>query len=199
MCAPMMAIGLIGGVISAMGAIQAANAQAAGLKAQAQWQERQAAVEQMKTNYQIAQEKRRTKAMLGSQVAQYGAAGVDPTRGTPLDVAEATILERSMDLQARRIEGNEEVERNRYEASVSRMQAENAKKAGMINAMGSIVGAIGGAVGGMGGGGGGGAFQSAYVGAGTPQATPIAVTQPIVISGGGMVNAGLRDASGFIR
>jgi len=180
---------LAGSMVAAQGAAYQAAAQEAQMKAQAAWQSRQASVEHMKTSYAIAQQKRKTRAMLGAQQAQYGAAGIDPVTGTPLQVGEATIQERAMDEQATRLQGSEEMERNIYGAKTSLMQAESAKQAGKYNVASAIISGIGNAAGALqgvslggmfSGGSGGTASGAAFVGAGTRQATPIAISQPIL-------------------
>jgi hypothetical protein len=187
MCAIGAVFGLVGGVMSAMGQMQAANAQAAGLKAQAAWQTREASVEGIKTAYEIQQMRRQTEGMLGSQVAQWAATGIEGGGGTPEDVAMATVQEREMEVQARRFQGEEAVNKNLYDAKMSKMQAKSAKQAGMIGAMSSIVGAVGNAFGSIGsmGGGGGTSLTSAFnMGASAPAATPSVATTPQPYSGG---------------
>ncbi len=149
MCGPV--IGILGAAVSAMGSIAQANAQAAGLKSQAQWQERQAKVERMKGNYAIAQQRRQTRALLGAQQATFAASGIDTTGGSPEDVAVATIQEREMDVQARRIQRDEEVARYEYEAANNRAQAKAVKTAGALGAVSAIVGSLGGIGGGVSG------------------------------------------------
>lgn len=186
MCAPMMAIGLVGAAVSAVGTIMSAKAQAEGLKAQAQWQQRQAAVEQMKTSYEVQQERRRTQAMLGAQVAQYSGAGIDPSTGTPLEVGMGTVQEREMDVQAKRFAGQEEVERYKYDAKVSKMNAKNTMTAGILGAASGMISGIGNAIGGMPTG--GTAVNSAF----SMQPNQYQATPPVIsntaLSGGGVVN-----------
>lgn len=191
MCAIGAVFGIVGGVMSAMGQMQAANAQAAGLKAQAEWQTREANVEGIKTAYEIQQMRRQTEGMLGSQVAQWAATGVEGAGGTPEDVAMATVREREMEVQARRFQGEEAVNKGLYDAKISKMEAKNAVAAGKMAAMTSIVGAVGNAMGsvmgsgGFGGGGGGTSLTSAFnMGASTPAATPSVATAPQPYSGG---------------
>lgn len=185
MCGPMAMLGLVGAGISAMGSIYSANAQAAGLKAQAQWQKRQAGIEMMKTNYEINQMQRQTQALLGEQVLAYSAQGIDPTTGSPIDIGLATVQERGMDVQARRFQGQEEVNKLRYDAKMSNMQAQSAKTAGMFGALSSIVGGVSQAFGSMGAGGptGTSLVNTAFsVGnAGTPQYAPAIVTAPPLV------------------
>ena len=144
MCGPMAIIGLVGTAISAAGTIYSANAQAAGLKSQAAWQERQAQVEQMKTSYAIQQKRRQTAATLGSQTLYYAGGGIDATAGgTPDVVASATIEASELDIQGRRISGEEEIGRLQFEAANARSQAGAIKTAGILGAVGTVIGGAG--------------------------------------------------------
>jgi hypothetical protein len=177
-----------------MGQMQAANAQAAGLKAQADWQERQAGIDRMKTSYAVMQERRRTSALLGTQQLAYTAGGIDTSAGgTPTDVAESTVLEREMDVQARRIQGEEEAKRNEFDAKMSRKNAADMIRAGRINAMGSLISGMTTAVSALSGSGTsltGGAFSTPQVGtmAAVPATPAVATVPPIATPGGGVVN-----------
>ena len=185
----MMAIGLIGGAISAVGAIASANAQAQALKDQAAWQERQAGIEQTKTSYEIQQERRRTQAALGQMQVGYAASGIQTgAGGTPEQVSQALVQEREMDVQARRFQGSEDVNKLNWEAQQNRQQAKAVKTAGMLNAMSSIVGSFSGMSGGSGGTSLSGAFN---MGASQPVASPTIATMPPApsVSGGGAVAA----------
>ena len=144
MCGPLAVIGLVGTAVSAYGSIYQANAQAAGLKSQAAWQERQAQVEQMKTSYAIGQKRRQTAQALGTQTLQFAGSGIDVSAGgTPDVVANATVEASEMDIQARRFAGDEEVSRLAFEAANARSQAGAVKTAGFIGAASTAIGGIG--------------------------------------------------------
>ena len=186
----MMAIGLIGGVVSAMGAIAQANAQAAALKSEAEWKQREAAVEQTRTAYEINQERRRTQAALGQMQVGYAASGIETSGGTPEQVGQSIVQEREMDVQNRRLEGQESVNKNRWEAKNLKQQAKAAKTAGMFSAASSMIGAFGNAFGGSSSGTSlSGAFNVG--GGGGPVAQPAVAAMPPApsISGGGTVAA----------
>ena len=172
--------------MAAQGAQYAAEAQAAGLKSEAEWKAREAAVNQMETAVEIANRKRQETLALGAQTAQYAGAGVDVSGGTPLQVGMATIQESGMDIQKARIQGKEFQDKAIAEATNLRAQAKATIVAGKYNAMSSIISGIGGAVSAIPG----TAFSSSAFAA--PQtaslAQPIATVAPYNLSGGGVVN-----------
>jgi hypothetical protein len=182
-------LGMIGGVVSAIGSMAAANAQAAGMKSEAEWKEREAAVNQMETSYEIANKKREATIALGAQNAQYAGAGIDTAGGTPLQVGLATNQESGMDIQKARIQGKEFQLKALAEAKNLRAQAKAAKTAGMFGAISSVISGVGSMVGGVTGGGTsliGSAFSANPVG--KAQMSPVVAPYPNV-SGGGIVNA----------
>ena len=187
MCSPLIALSLAGAAVSAYGSISQASAQAAGLKSQAAWQQRQAAVEQIKTSYAIQQKRRATEATLASQTLQFAGSGILPSGGTPDVVASATVEASELDIQARRFTGSEEVSRLKFEAANNLFQAKAVKRAGIIGAVGSLIGGAGKAFSGSGG----TSLLNSAFSVGTPGAGPISTFTPM--------GAGIRlDAAGRI-
>ena len=190
MCGPMaipIVMGLVGTAVTAYGSISQASAQAAGLKSQAAWQTRQAAVEQIKTSYAIQQKRRQTAATLGSQALQFAGSGILPSGGTPDVVASATIEASELDIQARRFAGSEEVSRLQFEAANNRTQASAVKRAGIIGAIGAGISGIGSAFSGPGG----TSLLNSAFSVGTPGAGPLSTFTPF--------RSGVRvDAAGRI-
>jgi hypothetical protein len=173
---------MIGGVVSAIGSIAAANAQAAGLKSEAQWKEREAAVANIETSVEIANRRREAELMLGSQTAQFAGAGIDVSSGTPMDVGAATVQESEMDVQKARMQGDEKKLKALAEADNLRRQAKAAKQAGMFSAFSSVIGGASGLV---------GSSSGTSLVSGAFAANPVAprhLAPPINVSGGGMVN-----------
>jgi hypothetical protein len=174
---PLLSAGmsLASGAVGAMGAMYSANAQAAGLKSQAAWQNRQAVVEQTKTAYDINQQRRRTEATLGAMQVGFAAGGIDTAGGAPIEVGQSIVQESEMTVQGRRFAGQEEVDRLRFEAKNATNQAKAAKQAGVFNAVSSVIGGIGGAINAMPG----TSLSSAFnVSATSPVAQPAIVTMP---------------------
>jgi hypothetical protein len=138
MCDP---ISIAAGVTAAGGALYSARAAANEARATAAWQDRQAAVEYTKAAYDIKQDRRKTKALLGTQMAAFSAAGVDASSGTPLDVQLDTIEQQELGVQARRFARDENVGRLQYGADTNRTKAGNAMTAGFIDAASAGLGA----------------------------------------------------------
>jgi hypothetical protein len=158
------------------------------MKSEAEWKEREAAVSQMETSYEIANKKREASIALGSQTAQYAGAGVDTAGGTPLQVALATNQEVGMDIQGARIRGQEHQLKALAEAQNLRRQAAETKKAGMFGAVSSVISGVGSMIGGISGTSLiGGAFAANKVG--QAQMSPAVVAPAYNVSGGGKVNA----------
>lgn len=143
---------LVSGAVSAMGAMQAANAQAAAANRDAAIAERNKVVadqdrKQAIETARIAAEDRRraNRRQLATIKAAYGSSGFDMA-GSPLDILADTSEE--MTLDERRVEYEGTV-RNREgalqmlylqeDADQSRMAAKNYKRAGVINATTSLL------------------------------------------------------------
>lgn len=139
----------IGSVMSAVGAIQSANAQAAAAEYNAQIDERNRIIadQNRKNNVQLAaieaeDQRRDNRRTMASIRTAYGGAGID-LAGSPLDVLEDTALELELDTartehegRLRNREGGMQMQEYSEKAVLNRMEAKNAKKAGMISAFG---------------------------------------------------------------
>jgi len=137
-----MAIGAIGSVVSgvmgAMGAKQQADAQAASLKAQAAFNQRQADAETLKGSTEIAMQRRNIERIQGGQAAGYGASGI-ASEGTVVDVAMATMAEGAMDRQAIRFGRDLASSNYNYQAQIDLMNAKQAKIQGQYGMLASLV------------------------------------------------------------
>jgi hypothetical protein len=198
MCGPALILAGIGTAVSAAGTMYGAMAQAAGLKSQAQWAEREGAVKQMEASYQIGQMKRQTATTLGAQTAEFAGAGIDVTGGTPVDVALATNQEMDMDRQAVSIAGKEAALTAHASAQNLKNQASGAKTAGIISTLGTVVQGASDMYGAWktgGGASGTSLLNSAFAANTNPganQAPAIATVPPLAVSGGGGVNQKLK-------
>lgn len=144
----------IGGVISAVGAIQSANAQAAASEYDAQISERNRVIADQNRKHNVelalidAEDKRRDNARNMSTIrAAYGGSGLD-LAGSPLDVLEDTALEQELDVRrteyegrVKNREGGMQMQEFKEKATLSRMEAKNAKKAGILSAFGYLANA----------------------------------------------------------
>jgi hypothetical protein len=102
-----------------------------------------------------------------------------------VEVGQATVQERGMDVQARRYAADEDVNKLKYDAKISKMQASSAKQAGMFGALSAMVSGVSQAFGSMGSGGptGTSLVNTAFsVGSpGTTQYAPPIVTAPPLV------------------
>jgi multidrug efflux pump subunit AcrA (membrane-fusion protein) len=140
----MMMMGLLGGVMSGIGAMQAANAQAAAAKAQGQQYKMEGRYALAKSSFDRDMAIERGKVMGGQAVTGYSAAGVDVASGTPSDkitfgIYEPAVLEGNL----AKMEGKHRANQAFYAAKIKNMEAASAKQAGIIGMMTPIIGAFG--------------------------------------------------------
>lgn len=138
MCLP--ALGLIGGIISGIGAMAQANAAAATHDANKQLQERQNQIQIMSGAYKAQAKEREMKVMLGEQRAGFAANGI-ALSGTPLNVIEESAEEGALDVAAIRWGARLEGDNSLYQAKIEGMNAKNAKAAGVIGFLTPVLGA----------------------------------------------------------
>jgi hypothetical protein len=165
------ALGVIGAVVSAVGSLVGGMAAAAGARqkadAEAQAANYQAAVARNNATAEAykASEKGQDIAIKGDyalaqQRAAFASSGAQVSTGTPVTVFGQSAGRIAGDVADTRYAGALETQRWQDQATLSSMQAINAKKAGDIAAQGAIIGGITGAAGGLvkgfGGGSGGG-------------------------------------------
>jgi len=137
-------MGIIGALISGLGSMMGAMAQANAYKQQAALHRRQAQAERQKGAYESQRNERKIKRATGSQRAAFAASGLQLDSGTALDVMSDTAAEMDLDTQAIRYgsvlrSGNEEMS-----ARIAKSNASAAMIGGvagfispMISAMGS--------------------------------------------------------------
>lgn len=150
------ALSLAGTVASVVGTIQSANATAAASEYNAKIadrdayvadQNRQLAVQQAEID--AADKRRENRRVLSSIRATYGASGLE-LAGSPLDVLEDTAVEQELDAQRvsyeGRIRGREgalQMLGLQESAALDRMEAQNARKAGMFGAIATGMSGVG--------------------------------------------------------
>jgi hypothetical protein len=134
-----VALAIVGGVVSAIGAIQSANAQAAAAEYNAKVQERNRLAVLAQADAEASDKIRENKRINSRIRAQYGAAGIEMA-GSPLDVIEDTAIEEELDVRRIRYAGELEGIQRRDQANLYRMEAKAAKTAGMFSAVGNILG-----------------------------------------------------------
>ena len=140
-----MAIGLIGGIISGIGSLMAAQAQAKAANYNAQVADINAKTAVLQAGADAKQQRREKFRTLGKLRATAGASGVDMT-GSALDVATDNFLE--YELQERNIVygGNVQNADFKNKATGYRMEATAAKTAGAIGFLSGVAGGVGNAL-----------------------------------------------------
>jgi hypothetical protein len=145
MCAPALAIGLIGAGVQAAGQMQAASAQAQAAEYNAAVHRNNAIAESQSAAYEASSTQRRLERVVSRQVVGYAKAGVAPT-GTPSAVMGDSVREGSMDVLATLYAGNVAAGRENAAAKLSDMEASSARIGGAIGAFGTLLGGFGNAV-----------------------------------------------------
>lgn len=158
------AAGVGGGILGAIGAEQAASGTAAADLARAQGYAFDAASQGTTAgNIWSATARENTQAnyeanrVLGAQRAAYGAAGVNPNSGTPLDLladTEAEIKREAMNRfytgEARATAAGQQYTADQMAAQAARQAASEARSAGTTGAFSAILGGVGSALGSFG-------------------------------------------------
>lgn len=136
-----MAIGIVGGLVSAVGSIAQANAQAAAANYNAKVAERNRRAVLAQTDNEIVDQNIKNRRMLGTIRAAYGANGFE-MGGSPMDVIADTTLEQSLDVAKIRYQGAMKAEGYSEQATLFRMEAKAAKTAGMFGAASGFLSGI---------------------------------------------------------
>jgi len=126
------------GVVGAMGAQQQGAATAAAANYQAQVATRNATVARQQATAEADDQRRENRRQLGAIRAAYGGSGIEMA-GSPLDVLEDTALEQELDVQRIGYRGELRAAGENDKATLSLMEAKNAKKAGQIGAVSSVL------------------------------------------------------------
>jgi hypothetical protein len=129
-------LGVIGQMKQAESEAQVLEANAAAAKIEATSFQEQAKAETLKLS-------RERRQMIGQQAAIMGAAGVDISSGTPLDVMAETAGNFERDIEQLGYTGDVRAASKAYEASIYDWQASNKRRAGWIGAIGTAVSGIG--------------------------------------------------------
>lgn len=135
------AIGLIGGVLSGIGALAQANAAAANETAQANMKDRQALIERNTGAYKAERLAERVRQVEGNQRANYAASGLALT-GSAGEVIEDSATQGALDIAAIRWNTQLTADNLGYEAKINRMNAKNAKASGPIAFLTPVLGSV---------------------------------------------------------
>lgn len=136
MCLP--ALALVGGIVSGIGAMAGASAQANTANAQAAAYERQAAAERMTAQFNADRQLSKNMGLLSQQRTAYLAAGLS-LEGSPTDVIEDTARETQIDVEA--IKWNGDIKAQNFEAQrdIFKMKADSAMTAGIFGAISPVI------------------------------------------------------------
>jgi hypothetical protein len=140
-------------LLSAVGSVAQGNAQAASAEYNAQIAGQNAIYADARAKDalergQLEEERVRREGTLvrKGQEARYGAAGIDLAYGSPLDAIISSSTQAELDALTVRANTNREAEdfereafSYRANADLSRMEGKNAKRAGFISAVGSVL------------------------------------------------------------
>jgi hypothetical protein len=126
------------GVVGAMGAMQQGKAQSQAATYTAQVADRNAKIARQQADVEQEDQRRENMRQRGAIRAAYGGSGIEMA-GSPLDVLEDTAMEQELDVERIGYRGTLRALGENDKANLARAEAENAKSAGAIGAMGSIL------------------------------------------------------------
>lgn len=140
MCVPAV-IGIAGGIVSGIGAAMGAKAEANSLDAQAQFKERQAAIEHQTGEYQAGRTQDAVDRTTGAQRAGFAASGVGLT-GSAADVIMESETEGKLDVAAIRWNSKLAGDNLRYQAKMDKMNAQTARRSAPLAFLGATLNGI---------------------------------------------------------
>lgn len=132
------AVGLIGSVISGIGAASQMSQQAANQRANANMQREQANQTVDAANRDARMKQREVDQVLSRQRAGYLSSGI-ALSGTPASVIEESAAEGAMDVAMIRYNAGRSAANTRYSARVSDQNASNASKAAPIAFLSPVI------------------------------------------------------------
>lgn len=137
----MMALAVIGGVISAVGSLAAAQAQADAANYNAAVNDRNAKIALEQGEADAARQKRENLINLGRLRASFGGAGL-AFEGDAISIYADAVEQTELDVA--NIRYNAKLRSIGYtdQAQLDRMEAKSASTAGILGAMGAIVGGV---------------------------------------------------------
>jgi hypothetical protein len=133
-----MCLTLIGGAISAAGALASASAQSASYKAQAKYQQRQASLEEQQGAYEANRQKTANDQQLADMRGQYLQSGI-ALEGSPSTVIESSATQASLDEQSIKFGSKIRADNARFSANLARANASSAMTGGYFKAAGIAV------------------------------------------------------------
>jgi hypothetical protein len=141
MCGP--ALGLIGGLVSAVGSIASGAAQQSAANAQASAYERQAYNERQAALYNASRQREKAVELIAQQRVGFLDTGIS-LMGTPMNILEDTTTETEMDVAAIKYNGEIKAQNFEMQADIYRMKGENAMMGGLIGSIAPVIKGFGG-------------------------------------------------------
>jgi hypothetical protein len=126
MCPPILTAA--SGIVSGVGSLMQSGAKKAEYKAEAAAQRREAGVQQQIGQNQVVGQQREIDRVIGSNIAGNAANGIALT-GSALDILTDTAREGDLDIQTIRWNAGQKVDKLKYGAKVSDMNARTVAKA----------------------------------------------------------------------
>lgn len=142
-----MVLGIISGVISAIGAIRQGNAAYAAGTFNAKVAEANAVASEQQGQAAADAQQRDAQRRLGSMIAAYGASGVSSAEGSASEALADSVRMATLDNLTTRYNYQLRAADYRTEAELNKMNAKNARTAGYFSAASSLLGAFSGGVG----------------------------------------------------
>jgi hypothetical protein len=136
MCLPVL--GLIGGVVSGIGAAMGANAEAASLEGQAKFKERQAVMEREAGGAKARQIQGQVDRTSGAQRAGFAANGI-ALSGSAEDVLIDSAEEGALDVATVRWNSNLAADNLKYQAKMDRMNAKTARRSAPLAFLSPVI------------------------------------------------------------
>lgn len=137
----MMALGLIGSVVSGVGAAMGAQAQAQSHRAAAEAQRRQANLETMSGSYQSQRKQEQVDRVIGQQRAAYASSGIALTGGAA-DTIQDSATEGALDVAAIRWGSGMQAQTHEYNARIEDMNAKSAQRSAPIAFLTPVLGGV---------------------------------------------------------
>lgn len=137
----MMALGLIGSVVSGVGAAMGAQAQAQSHRAAAEAQRRQANLETMSGSYQSQRKQEQVDRVIGQQRAAYASGGIALTGGAA-DTVQDSATEGALDVAAIRWGSGMQAQTHEYNAKIEDMNARSAQRSAPIAFLTPVLGGV---------------------------------------------------------
>jgi hypothetical protein len=141
----MMALGIVGAVVGAVGQFMSMQAAANAAEYNAKVAERNAAAVRAQTGADADDKRRSNRRVISSMRAAYGANGFEMA-GSPLDVMSDTVQEQEYDVAKLKYAGELKAIGYTQQADLYSMEADNARAAAPIGLASGILSGVGNAI-----------------------------------------------------